>query len=1170
MTSHGLPVASYHLGILPITAAFQPWPQNWTSSLPPRSTMTTTGPFTVSTTLGGGDSGYGSGYGGGTAPTTIQGSFQLSYDLSNFTAAELQQLKVTGQNAMLDSLATLLAIPRQDLHIRYVPVNDNTSAVALFQQSPTAMSVTVVFSFLCPADRTPDAASAAVSQMGDTTLAAELEKVMTAAGVHAASMHISVSYLTSTWWYGTPTTTVHTTGPSSSSAPFSSTMIHSTTPATTTPIPTTTTTTPNITVRDIHPCVSWDDFMPEKKMNDYGWCDASNVNISESTCVDAGCYAYGYPDYPYCSCPDEATCHAVGLSFIYHTCEREMGWYTTGEYSGLIMAAHAQHSCAGLETSWHQNIADVIEWPARMCCKSWPKKLCDSTAVLATPCKDPADFMEDRLFDPTSTYSSTETCGQRLKNWWSEYTAMENATKAGSCDGISLSWGEELKTWVTYPAQQCCQSSPATLCKPHLRNVSMCAAESDFRPQQPISEHCALPGDPPADSCTAAGCTVHGTHCHCETASGCQAVNGTWHVFTCQSFADGYLTDMHALEALIKVADGQATCEETDVHGQNVLDYIAPYVQKCCSSFPKSICDKTAQKMSYCKGPGSFKPNGVLYGYCHLPPAITEESCKQPGLSCGFSHSGHCWCEERASCETLGGLWEETTCGEEVDRWSVQTHAVLQEASASEDCSAVPFDQMYDWLNGMEKCCSDWPANLCDKDKELATVCKDPSDFLPQGEMHAWCNMYGRNPEDCAAHGCSANEHGCHCSTPETCSAVGGIWKTWTCIEEAKQWQSKHELLKLARETETCDGDWDGQTVLEATDHLAKHCCASYPATVCQKDSKYMTPCKNDADFMKNKVLHGSCSFPHGAPTAAECIGTMVAQGGCEDTGAGCTCQTEHACLHLNGVWTPSTCGDEVAIWDLAIHRVLQAADQGTCDGLTAFGQPVPDFVEHMAKQCCSSFPATVCDKSAKRMTPCQDKSDFTPDTVMWSWCHIDTSKVSMNGTVCNAQPSCQGDDHWCHCWQEQDCLAMGGTWNSHTCEDELDNWRPDQHRLLQWAEENNTCVDHDLNGWRAEDMVSWPAQMCCSSYPSTLCDHDVEPMTPCKRKEDFLPDHIRYSGCWIHPSPDETQCHSLGCTWHETWCECKTKASCDAAGGVYHESNCTSETSWWQPAVHK
>eukprot|EP00913_Durusdinium_trenchii_P011234 g10550.t1 len=76
--------------------------------------------------------------------------------------------------------------------------------------------------------------------------------------------------------------------------------------------------------------------------------------------------------------------------------------------------------------------------------------------------------------------------------------------------------------------------------------------------------------------------------------------------------------------------------------------------------------------------------------------------------------------------------------------------------------------------------------------------------------------------------------------------------------------------------------------------------------------------------------------------------------------------------------------------------------------------------------------------------------------------------------------------------------------------------------------------------------------------------------MTPCKRKEDFLPDHIRYSGCWIHPSPDETQCHSLGCTWHETWCECKTKASCDAAGGVYHESNCTSETSWWQPAVHK
>eukprot|EP00913_Durusdinium_trenchii_P011233 g10549.t1 len=770
--------ASYHLGILPITAAFQPWPQNWTSSLPPRSTMTTTGPFTVSTTLGGGDSGYGSGYGGGTAPTTIQGSFQLSYDLSNFTAAELQQLKVTGQNAMLDSLATLLAIPRQD----------------------------------------------SVSQMGDTTLAAELEKVMTAAGVHAASMHISVSYLTSTWWYGTPTTTVHTTGPSSSSAPFSSTMIHSTTPATTTPIPTTTTTTPNITVRDIHPCVSWDDFMPEKKMNE------PRPNI------DAGCYAYGYPDYPYCSCPDEATCHAVGLSFIYHTCEREMGWYTTGE--------HEEHRR-------RHRVA--------------------STDVLQELAQEALRF--NSCFGHALQGRRVHGHGKCHESWKLRWDLPQLGGRAEDLGHLS---------------------GPAVL---------------PIQPRHPLQ-------------------TTLAERLHVRGRVGLPSA----------------AADLRALRPARRSARGQ-------LHGRRLH---SPW---------HSLPLRDGQRM-----PGRERDLARL----HLPKLCRRLPDGSGDLSGDDGRRGE-------------GLWEETTCGEEVDRWSVQTHAVLQEASASEDCSAVPFDQMYDWLNGMEKCCSDWPANLCDKDKELATVCKDPSDFLPQGAS------------DCAAHGCSANEHGCHCSTPETCSAVGGIWKTWTCIEEAKQWQSKHELLKLARETETCDGDWDGQTVLEATDHLAKHCCASYPATVCQKDSKYMTPCKNDADFMKNKVLHGSCSFPHGAPTAAECIGTMVAQGGCEDTGAGCTCQTEHACLHLNGVWTPSTCGDEVAIWDLAIHRVLQAADQGTCDGLTAFGQPVPDFVEHMAKQCCSSFPATVCDKSAKRMTPCQDKSDFTPDTVMWSWCHIDTSKVSMN-----------------------------------------------------------------------------------------------------------------------------------------------------------------------------
>ena len=52
----------------------------------------------------------------------------------------------------------------------------------------------------------------------------------------------------------------------------------------------------------------------------------------------------------------------------------------------------------------------------------------------------------------------------------------------------------------------------------------------------------------------------------------------------------------------------------------------------------------------------------------------------------------------------------------------------------------------------------------------------------------------------------------------ETPMDIGHGWR----VDSVGNSQGKHELLKLARETETCDGDWDGQTVLEATDHLAK------------------------------------------------------------------------------------------------------------------------------------------------------------------------------------------------------------------------------------------------------------------------------------------------------------------------------------------------------------
>eukprot|EP00913_Durusdinium_trenchii_P003654 g3381.t1 len=135
---------------------------------------------------------------------------------------------------------------------------------------------------------------------------------------------------------------------------------------------------------------------------------------------------------------------------------------------------------------------------------------------------------------------------------------MENATKAGSCAGISLSWGEELTRWVTYPAKQCCNSSPATLCQPHLRKVSFCAAESDFHPELNVHEWCEHSnGIPDEASCAAAGCIAHrGTHCECRSASSCQASSGAWRTQTCAENAQWMHDDPVMLEALMAAENG--------------------------------------------------------------------------------------------------------------------------------------------------------------------------------------------------------------------------------------------------------------------------------------------------------------------------------------------------------------------------------------------------------------------------------------------------------------------------------------------------------------------------------------------------------------------------------------------------------------------------------------
>lgn len=269
------------------------------------------------------------------------------------------------------------------------------------------------------------------------------------------------------------------------------------------------------------------------------------------------------------------------------------------------------------------------------------------------------------------------------------------------------------------------------------------------------------------------------------------------------------------------------------------------------------------------------------------------------------------------------------------------------------------------------------------------------------------------------------------------------------------------------------------------------------------------------------------------------------------------------------------TCGAEFhESIDRVMIKALNAAANGTsCNDLDVHGQSLADSISWSAITCCSNWPASICNKDAKRMTPCKSASDFNPDTVMWAYCDFYSNGATMpNASTCQAQSGCRGDEHWCDCSDQSSCEAVGGMWQSHSCEKEIEQWTPEHHEVLQAAEADGTCSGHLLHGHtKLEDLTHWPAQTCCSSYPQSVCFPNVEKMTPCTHKADFLATKTVSSWCDLYPAPSEADCVAQNCTYHSEWyCECSTEASCVGAGGRFTASNCTSETAWWSPEVHK
>eukprot|EP00438_Fugacium_kawagutii_P028647 Skav214647 [mRNA] locus=scaffold1660:19528:26874:- [translate_table: standard] len=191
---------------------------------------------------------------------------------------------------------------------------------------------------------------------------------------------------------------------------------------------------------------------------------------------------------------------------------------------------------------------------------------------------------------PRRARNASETCKESMMNWWDQYTALENASKQGSCDGIAFSWGETLAEWVLHSAWYCCHSKPASICAPDLKKVTPCKDRSDFNEEVVLRSLCDTP--PSNESaCTAAGCHWWSeTWCSCEDATSCEAGGGTWTSYTC---GDEFFNNM----GLNKVENG-TPCEDVFLWDSPITSSVNWAAEQCCSSWPASRLGKTSEAVA--------------------------------------------------------------------------------------------------------------------------------------------------------------------------------------------------------------------------------------------------------------------------------------------------------------------------------------------------------------------------------------------------------------------------------------------------------------------------------------------------------------------------------------------------------------------------------------------
>mmetsp|Transcript_65034 Transcript_65034/g.211939 ORF Transcript_65034/g.211939 Transcript_65034/m.211939 type:complete len:819 (-) Transcript_65034:179-2635(-) len=187
------------------------------------------------------------------------------------------------------------------------------------------------------------------------------------------------------------------------------------------------------------------------------------------------------------------------------------------------------------------------------------------------------------------------TCEDAATYW--ERTAVQAANEAGSCDGVTMEWGEDLTRAIKWQADMCCESFPATFCDKEPKVRTPCKDSSDFDSDKVMYGWCDLPWpNPKKCACEAAGCN-HWSYgewegCSCENEATCVAAEGTFHGTTCAENAKWWVDEGDAL----KEAETAGSCDGVMLPWSESLSNWAEYqAMQCCKSYPKTACAPDAQ-----------------------------------------------------------------------------------------------------------------------------------------------------------------------------------------------------------------------------------------------------------------------------------------------------------------------------------------------------------------------------------------------------------------------------------------------------------------------------------------------------------------------------------------------------------------------------------------------